>query len=259
MPVQYTIPQYIMFFFFYSFVGWICECTYCSYINKKWTNRGFLFGPICPIYGAGALAMLFTLTWCVKNPFITIVLGMIVCDVVEYITSFLMEKLFHARWWDYSDRKFNINGRICLHHTFFWALGAAGFMYVIDPFIGRKILTAIPEKYHIYILIVILSIFGIDFIMAVKNAIDIKKIVDGWKTFLAGVKKIPETIGEFNLKKGDVNTFRTNLEKRLNEREKKKNRMFTNYKFIEQGKKTLSEAESFLNEVKDHFNDNEML
>lgn len=129
-----TIVTYVLYFFFYSAVGWLGESIYCSVGARKWVNRGFLKGPMCPIYGTGALAMAITLTP-VKNldirvpmfghnvlitPLLVFIAGMVVCDIVEFITSVLMEKLFHARWWDYSNKKFNIQGRICLGHTFYW-------------------------------------------------------------------------------------------------------------------------------------------
>ena len=121
-----TIVTYVLYFFFYSAVGWLGESIYCSVGARKWVNRGFLKGPMCPIYGTGALAMAITLTP-VKNldirvpmfghdvlitPLLVFIAGMVVCDIVEFITSVLMEKLFHARWWDYSNKKFNIQGRI---------------------------------------------------------------------------------------------------------------------------------------------------
>ena len=131
-----TIVTYVLYFFFYSAVGWLGESIYCSVGARKWVNRGFLKGPMCPIYGTGALAMAITLTP-VKNldirvpmfghdvlitPLLVFIAGMVVCDIVEFITSVLMEKLFHARWWDYSNKKFNIQGRICLGHTFYWGI-----------------------------------------------------------------------------------------------------------------------------------------
>ena len=98
------VVEYILFFFFYSIIGWISEVIYCYIKDKKFTNRGFLFGPLCPIYGTGAVSMLLTLTWCkdiwfgkfYAGPLMVLLIGVVVCDVVEYLTSFLMEKLFRG-------------------------------------------------------------------------------------------------------------------------------------------------------------------
>lgn len=131
MKIFMTIVTYVLYFFFYSAVGWLGESIYCSVGARKWVNRGFLKGPMCPIYGTGALAMAITLTP-VKNldirvpmfghdvlitPLLVFIAGMVVCDIVEFITSVLMEKLFHARWWDYSNKKFNIQGHLPRAHV----------------------------------------------------------------------------------------------------------------------------------------------
>ena len=108
-----TIEKYYLWFMAYSILGWVYESTICSIGEKKFINRGFLNGPYCPIYGAGAILDILILGK-ISDPFLLFFLGMTVTSSLEYITSYLMEKLFHARWWDYSDRKFNINGRVCL-------------------------------------------------------------------------------------------------------------------------------------------------
>lgn len=108
-----SIEKYIIWLFFYSVVGWVYESTLCSVRAHKFINRGFLNGPYCPIYGCGAVLDLLILGK-VQNPVLLFFLGAVVTCSLEYFTSYIMEKLFHARWWDYSKRKFNINGRVCL-------------------------------------------------------------------------------------------------------------------------------------------------
>ena len=108
-----NVEKYIIWLFFYSVVGWIYESTLCSVRAHKFINRGFLNGPYCPIYGWGAVLDILILGK-VQNPVLLFFLGAIVTCSLEYFTSYIMEKLFHARWWDYSKRKFNINGRVCL-------------------------------------------------------------------------------------------------------------------------------------------------
>ena len=108
-----NVEKYMIWLFFYSVVGWIYESTLCSVRAHKFINRGFLNGPYCPIYGWGAVLDILILGK-VQNPVLLFFLGAIVTCSLEYFTSYIMEKLFHARWWDYSKRKFNINGRVCL-------------------------------------------------------------------------------------------------------------------------------------------------
>ena len=108
-----TVETYFLWLMIYSIIGWIYESTLCSITNKKLINRGFLNGPYCPIYGSGAILVILILGR-IKNPVLLFFLGALVTCSLEYLTSYVMEKLFHARWWDYSQRKFNINGRVCL-------------------------------------------------------------------------------------------------------------------------------------------------
>lgn len=98
-----------LYFIIYSILGWICEVIYCFVLDKKITNRGFLEGPYCPIYGTGGLIVVYFLLPVKNMPIAVFVLGMILASILEYITSFVMEKLFDTRWWDYSNNRFNIN------------------------------------------------------------------------------------------------------------------------------------------------------
>lgn len=106
-----TLCRVIFYFMIYSVVGWIYETTLCSITDRHFVNRGFLNGPYCPIYGSGALLDVLILGR-IENPFLLFILGVLVTCSLEYLTSYVMEKLFKARWWDYSDKKFNIGGRV---------------------------------------------------------------------------------------------------------------------------------------------------
>ena len=108
-----TIETWFLWLMIYSMIGWIYESTICSIGHRKLINRGFLNGPYCPIYGTGAVLVLLVLGK-IQNPVALFFAGAVVTCSLEYFTSWLMEKLFHARWWDYSKRKFNIGGRVCL-------------------------------------------------------------------------------------------------------------------------------------------------
>lgn len=108
-----TIETWFLWLMIYSIIGWVYESTICSIGHRKLINRGFLNGPYCPIYGTGAVLVLLVLGR-IQNPVLLFFAGAVVTCSLEYLTSWLMEKLFHARWWDYSKRKFNIGGRVCL-------------------------------------------------------------------------------------------------------------------------------------------------
>lgn len=171
-----TVYLYILYFFFYSAVGWAFESIYCSIGERKLINRGFLTGPMCPIYGTGTLVMEILLYNPFRdNPIAVFFLGMLFCDIVEYLTSFIMEKLFNARWWDYKDELLNIKGRICLKHTIIWGMGSLAFVKIVHPRI-EVLFGNLSDRTIKITVIVILSVFVVDVIFAVIKALDIRKL-----------------------------------------------------------------------------------
>ena len=96
-------------FIIYSFIGWLMEVTNCLWEKHRFINRGFLIGPICPIYGVGSVLLITLLTRYSDNLLRLFLHAIIICSLLEYFTSFIMEKIFHARWWDYSKKKYNLN------------------------------------------------------------------------------------------------------------------------------------------------------
>lgn len=123
----------VLYFTIYSFLGWVCESTYCSIGRKKLVNRGFLNGPFCPIYGFGALLVISILSPFVNNIPVLFIASIIVTSTLEYITSYVLEKIFHMSWWDYSTYKYNINGRVCLQNSLMFGLLSLFVMLVIHP------------------------------------------------------------------------------------------------------------------------------
>lgn len=169
-----NIIKYILMFFFYSFAGWCLESLYCSIGEKRFINRGFLTGPLCPIYGTASLVLIVLIYNPFKdNPLAVFTLGIILCDIVEYLTSYLMEKLFAARWWDYTYELLNIKGRICLKHSLYWGVISIIFVKVIHPSV-ENLYGKISGNYIYYILAAVLIIFVLDVIHAVIKASDIR-------------------------------------------------------------------------------------
>lgn len=135
-----NLGYYFILFLIYSFIGWVIEVCFTYARGHTLVNRGFLIGPYCPIYGFGCILMLFLLDKYLDDPIVLFVMAMVICSILEYLTSYFMEKLFKARWWDYSDRKFNINGRICLETLIPFGLLGCFLMYVLNPFISGLVL-----------------------------------------------------------------------------------------------------------------------
>lgn len=111
--MQSTVQAYILLFFTCACLGWLMEVICKAIQFRRFINRGFLIGPYCPIYGFGAVLITALLSWHAQSPWAVFVLAMVIAGTLEYVTSYAMEKLFHARWWDYSHRHFNLNGRVC--------------------------------------------------------------------------------------------------------------------------------------------------
>lgn len=127
------IYYYFLLFLIYSFIGWLIEVIGKLIEKHKFINRGFLIGPICPIYGHGCILMILTLSRYKDNPLVLFVNAIFICSLLEYFTSYFMEKIFKARWWDYSTRKFNLNGRICAETMIPFGILGTLVICVINP------------------------------------------------------------------------------------------------------------------------------
>ena len=132
-----TLAVYFFTFMIYSFCGWLMETCLYLFKQKKAVKRGFLFGPVCPIYGFGGVLCTAVLYNRVNNIFLIFLYGLLMCGALEYLTHFLMEKLFHAMWWDYSSRRFNIKGRVYLNGLLGFGLGCVLIVKVFQPIVFK--------------------------------------------------------------------------------------------------------------------------
>ncbi len=162
-----NLSNLFLLFICYSFLGWLMEVIVSYMGNKKFVNRGFLIGPYCPIYGVGGLAATLTLTSHKDSIIILFVMSMFLFAILEYFTSYLMEKLFKARWWDYSNYKFNINGRICLETLVPFGLLGCLTIYGINPCL-KFLFDLANDKVLNIIAIVLAIIFTIDLILSLR-------------------------------------------------------------------------------------------
>lgn len=162
--------EYILYFFVYGFIGWVCETIYCSIGERKFVNRGFLHGLICPVYGVGALFIIFLLRDVANNILLLFILGAVVTSIVEYVTGFLLEALFNAKWWDYSSRKFNINGRVCLLNSILFGIMAVILLKIVHPYI-KKVVAEVSNNLLYILVTIIIIIFLVDLICTVLNVL----------------------------------------------------------------------------------------
>lgn len=184
-----TIYILFLYFFIYSVLGWIAEVLYCRVCAGKFTNRGFLNGPYCPIYGFGALIIVLFLEQFKYSYILVFFLGMILTSILEYITSFLMEKIFNAKWWDYSNMKFNINGRVCLLNSTEFAILGLFLTYVIHPRISSLVLN-IPTKSITIISVSLFIVMLIDLTITLYTILNLKEKLKELKLITEQIKNI---------------------------------------------------------------------
>ncbi|MEG2570170.1 MAG: putative ABC transporter permease [Clostridia bacterium] len=167
-----TFSHVSLMFFAYCFIGWACECIYCSFPARRFINRGFLAGPVCPVYGVGALAVLILLRPVSENPVATFFLGMVVTSVLEYATGVILERVFHMKWWDYSNRRFNLHGRVCLLNSMLFGLMSVALVMIIHPFI-LSILRNMSNLLATVFASRLSALFLVDIWFSVSGAIDL--------------------------------------------------------------------------------------
>lgn len=173
--------KYFLLFMLYSFFGWVIEMIVCTIADKKVVNRGFLIGPYCPIYGCGCLLIILLLRKYYNDGLVLFIMSVLLCSVLEYFTSYIMEKLFNARWWDYSDRKFNINGRICLETLVLFGILGLLLVYIINPFF-----TGLIEMMNNIVLIVVASVILVMYVVDICVSL---KVISGFKKVARTIKK----------------------------------------------------------------------
>ena len=169
---------YILFWI-YSFLGWCIETTYVSFKSKKFINRGFFLGPYCPIYGTGGILLL-SLNSYQNDPFVVLILSIFICSVVEYLTSYFLELIYRVRWWDYSNRVFNINGRICLFNSFLFGLFGLLAVCILNPFFGTKIIN-LNYKLKYFIIVSLFVLTTIDMLITFTAMFDFRKYISTLK------------------------------------------------------------------------------
>ena len=170
-----TVAQLFFWLILYSFIGWVYESTLCSVTQHKLVNRGFLAGPLCPIYGFGALVIILCLGREANSSILSLFLsGAVLTCTLEYLTSWLMEKLFHARWWDYSHYRFQLNGRVCLLGAVAFGTMSVLILKVVHPFV-KDLTERIPEQILYIICGLLLLLVAADTVTTVRSVVNMNQ------------------------------------------------------------------------------------
>lgn len=163
------IEYYIIYVLIYAFIGWLLETGYAIYELGSFHKRGFLYGPICPMYGFGAIILLIFLSKYKDNSLKIFFLSALIFSLFEYIVGFALDALFATKWWDYSNEFFNLNGRISILFSVIWGIFGLIFIHHIHPYVDKKlnkILVKIPYLFQRYILILLSITLLVDTVLS---------------------------------------------------------------------------------------------
>ena len=181
-------PYFILMnFYIFSFFGWIYECTFVSIRDHKFINRGVLTGPLLPLYGTGATLVYVMLLPFEPHPSLVFILGMVIATTAEYIAALVLEKLTHAKWWDYSNEPYNFQGRVALIPSMFWGFLSIFLFDFLEPFV-IKIINLIPEKEGKYLLSAALVLSAADLIYTVFTTINFSKQLETLYNFRSEIE-----------------------------------------------------------------------
>ena len=172
----YTTGQWVLLFFFYCLCGWIWESCYVSLCQRHWVNRGFLHGPLLPIYGSGAIIILLATIPVAKDLRLVWLFGMLAATALEYVTGDVMERIFKVRYWDYSNQKFNLNGHICLTSSIAWGFFSILLVRFVHPPIAR-LLARVPALCVDPLAILLTAAFTVDAVRSVQAALDLRDLL----------------------------------------------------------------------------------
>lgn len=200
-----TFINIFYLFIFYSFLGWITETTFVSINRKQFVNMGFLDGPFSPIYGSGALAVILLVFPFHYNFLLFFIVSIIITSIIEYATSLFFEKFFNITWWDYSNKSFNLQGRICLEYSFYWGILSALVLTFIHPRI-IPFINFLSEYIGLIGIVIFAIYFIIDATDTLKNLLQLKKTISQKISRRIGFnKKIYRLINSFPDFKSKIN------------------------------------------------------
>jgi len=191
--LYYKLENYILYFITYSFIGWLMEITYMFFTEGTFINRGFLYGPFCPIYGFGALLLIIFLKPMKHNALWIFFASIILTSVLEYFTGLLLESAFGKTWWDYSDQRFNIGGKICLRNSLIWGAFSVLFIYFLQPVVSR-IVCRLPSYFKnttacIFLLYIVFDTMIATYTQMIEET-GINPISNAFKNIYSGIKHI---------------------------------------------------------------------
>ena len=187
--------ELVWIFIIYAFFGWCTEVSYAALDTGKFVNRGFLNGPYCPIYGCGIVIVVTILTPLKENLLLLFVGSVLLTTTLKFLTGYILEKAFHNKWWDYSDKPFNVKGYICLKFSILWGLACTFVMEILHPAI-YKLITWIPFVPGVILLTILMGIFAVDCCITVSTILKFNRHLKIMEELAASIHRLSDEIGE---------------------------------------------------------------
>lgn len=187
--------QVLFLFFIYAFLGWCTEVCYVTLLKGEFVNRGFLNGPLCPIYGFGAVLVLSLLLPLRESKLLLFLCGTLLTSALEWLTGFLLEKLFHQRWWDYSDEPFNLGGYVCLRFSLGWGAACLFVVYLLHPTV-ELVIHLLPRPVGTVLLCALVVAMAADLAATVNTITKFNRRLSQIDELAAKMRELSDEIGE---------------------------------------------------------------
>lgn len=198
----YFLTQY---FFIYAFLGWCTEVAFAAWKEHRFVNRGFLNGPICPVYGFGVAAVVQFLTPVKENLVLLYITSVLLVTFIEWLTGFILEKVFHNKWWDYSNMPFNIQGYVCLPFSLIWGVACVFIVDCLHPVIN-KLIQHIPFVLCMFLLVVFIIASFADLYVTASGILKLNKRLEKMQEIANELHQISDKLGE-NIYKNTITAF----------------------------------------------------
>lgn len=197
--MEFSLYEIFWYFVIYAVLGWVVEVCFCSINTGGFVNRGFLNGPVCPIYGFGMVAVLVCL-WPLRHNIPVLYAGaVLLTSALELVTGWVLKKLFHTSWWDYSNMRFNLGGYICLRFSLVWGVGATLVVKLVHPAVAALV-ALVPHTAGGVLAVPVAALFVCDLVITVLGIAhmnqDIGRIDDIVRAMRAGSDILAENIGD---------------------------------------------------------------
>ncbi len=252
-----VILEILTYFLIYSFLGWIMESIVRTICEKKLINTGFLYGPVCPIYGIGAIIMLIFLDSFQNKPVLLFFISIIILTIWEYIVGVLLEKIFKTKYWDYSDQKFNFQGRICLVNSTCWGILGVIFVKYIHPSIF-SIVSRVDKTLLYYIIFILLIIMAVDIVISIIKVKSMKAALERIEQLNKEIKEKLKELKAIKREKNKVTSVES-IKEVIEQLKKKRNRIIIHlYRYVYRLKKAFpdintNETTQILNKKMDKY------